>query len=242
MDYKLVIENSHFIIVTEDAKRWLVDTGSPISFASEECCLQFGAGEYNVVASPAMIGDVNGSGLLEAPIDVLIGMDILRKHCLMFDRSNGTVTIDGDMGLYEVRNTLPLRVTNIMGQSYVCCDVSINGVSVNTILDTGACISYLSSSHLNGVESVGEVHDYNPILGEINVTKHEVTVGFDGFSKVIEVGKMPSMLELTMQMIGINFVMGLDCLDCDCFGLDLKDGKLHVLADSVHTIEEGRTL
>ena len=169
---------------------------------------------------------VNNSNLLEHPIDMLIGMDILRNHVLTFNKSRQKIIIDNEPNQSNYAHALTLNISNIMGQSYVLCIIGINGKRVRAILDSGAWISYLSSTYLDGVEAIGEIHDYNPILGEIRTSKHRSRIQIDDTNQNIEVGKMTPILEMTMKVLNVDAIIGLDSIDSDAFCIDFISCRL----------------
>jgi len=224
----LRISNSHYIIVTAEGLNLLVDTGSPVSFCegNKRSVILFSGIEYSVQPKIDVMEQINNSGLIHEKIDALIGMDILCHHSFEFDRVENVVKIDAPLAGECYAYTIPMEVFNIMGQQGIALNVEINNQSVKTILDTGAWISYLSSSCLQGIAPVGRVEDFNPIFGKINATKHIVEMGIGGSSQNLAVAKMPNMLEMMMKMLGIDLVLGLDAIECDKICLDFLNGKL----------------
>ena len=71
-----------------------------------------------------------------------------------------------------------------------------------------------------------EIKDYNPILGDIHTTKHMVTLSCDGHTQNISVAKMPSVLELMMNMMGIEMILGLETIKYDKLCLNFVKGCL----------------
>ena len=226
MKHRLIIDNLHYVLVSDTGKRLLIDTGSPVSCAMKDCgAIVFGEKISETNAFSKIIESVNNSGLVAEPIDALIGMDILYGHRLVFDKNSHSIFIDEEVeeGVYE--HTMDLECIDLMGRC-ICGKMTVNSEEVNAILDTGAWIPYLSAQYLANVEACGDVQDYNPLLGTINTTKHNVTLCIGDISTNVTVGKMPSLLEATLSIIGIDLVIGFDVLPSQKFCLDLTSNRL----------------
>lgn len=224
---KLKIVNSHYLIETGDSKFFLIDTGSPMSFSrGVVTSITLGGTDYPLQSNEAMIDNINSSGLFQEQVEGLIGMDVLCGHTFEFDKVSGTVRIDAAIDEEDYHHTVPMEISNIMGQINVIIAVKVNGRPVRTIIDTGAWISYLSSQYLSSSETIGTIQDYNPVLGDFETTKHNVRLSLGEFEQNISVGKMPPLLEAVLSMISTGFVLGLDAIECDRICLDLKAPRL----------------
>lgn len=222
MECSFLINNSHYLIVTDDNKKLLIDTGSPNSFCLYPDGMQLDLGErrYSIEANLAMMEDINASNLLTERVHALIGMDILCNHILEFDKSRNVLFVDAEDSHLVYEHSIPVDCFNLLGFKGITLDVTINNHQATTLLDTGACISYLSSSYLDGVDVIGDVHDYNPILGPIETTKHEVVLSMGDFSQNLVVAKSPMLLEQTLRMLNVSVILGLDAIECDKICLD----------------------
>lgn len=225
---RLMIVNSHYLIVTKEGKNLLVDTGSPVSFCNEDqdILISLGDKEYVIQTNQFLADKINNAGLIDVRVDALLGMDVLCQHSFSFDKSENTVVVDVVLDEISYNHSAPIEIKDLMGQKCVMMEAKINQKSVRTILDTGAWISYLSSSYLNGVEEKGTIKDYNPIIGDIRTTKHEVELSIGDMSQIVDVAKMPSTLEMMMRMIGVGFVMGLDSIESDRICIDFRKGTM----------------
>lgn len=221
---KFEINNSHYILTADNGIKLLIDTGSPTSFGNVGE-IQLGARTYNVAPDENMLEKINDSQLFEGDIDVLIGMNILVNHRFDFNKDTLEVIIDGEADT-SFTHVMPFEISCMMGQNYISSHVHINGISVNTIIDSGAKISYLSPAYIDHIETVGEIHDYNPLLGDINTTTHNVTLGIDSYSSIINVALMPKLLNLMLNMINVDFLMGIDAIKTNRLCLDFMKKQL----------------
>jgi len=90
--------------------------------------------------------------------------------------------------------------------------VSINGASVNLILDTGAHISYLNSDYVSfDTKNLRSTNDFNPLLGNFEVSiVDEFEYSINGNTIIHEVGLSPSQLKTMLGQLRVGGVFGYD--------------------------------
>ena len=192
--------------------RFLVDTGSPTSFARGER-VSFG-GEAEDVADSAM-------GMLDADtlshyvgtyLDGLLGMDILGRHRLTFIRDklfvgDGTVEDGAGMPIRE-KSLIALDTGDFMGIQVV--SIYVNKRLVRMFVDTGAKISYLDASMLSEFQSEETLHDFYPGVGEFDVGVSTVWADLNGWPFQAKFGRLPPLLQTTLMMGGVDGILGRD--------------------------------
>ena len=202
--FKMEIDNGHIVLIPkENGKRYIVDTGSPISFSRIAETLTLRNEEKQLKSDPKMLQTINDNHLLAQEVDGLLGLDILKGNVWEFDFASHSILVN-EVAQPEYEESLPLNISSRTGLSF---DLSVRERSCQGILDSGAFIPYASSSLVADVAPCGEIDDYHPELGAIHTTLHLLTIRLGIREFNIKAGKMPQLLETMMSIAGI---------DCDC--------------------------
>lgn len=239
--HAMEVNNGHIVLVEQD-KRFIIDTGSPISYSREEQTLSVGGEEFklgpqtdipllsslknNALSQLAgsfitsSLKKFDFSKLVDGQIDGLLGLDILKDKSWEFVFASNRILVNEESDR-EYDNALALK--NSLALVF---KVKVNGNDCQGLLDTGAFVSYASAKLVEGIPSCGTLNDYNPQLGKINTTKHKVNIQLCGQNFDHEVGKMTGMLNLLMTTVGIDFLMGITPLGLSACRLDLKKYRL----------------
>ena len=210
--YKLEIEKKHPILVNQDGKRFLVDTGSPITMAKPfSLC-----GRMMIGGTTALMGTIrNLSGL---NVDGLIGLDILKKYHVVIDYANGQILFSKQPFAIKGERLPMNRMLGTIG-----FDATINGQPCKVILDTGAQISYVNASLVEGDEIVGHDTDFYPGLGTFDVELHRVALQIgDAGGMTVTVGVLPGLLACVTALVGQS-IIGYDLLSKAQVELDFEN-------------------
>jgi len=152
----LILRGGHLFLEV-DGGLWLVDTGATDSFGA--------AREIRLVETNHVLQDSYGGltpGRLSAYVSEdcagLLGVDILNQYDFVLDLTSGTAEVfsnDADLEGHDI----PLEVI----QGAPILTVRVRGADTKVIFDTGAQVSYLPASLLDGFPRAGTVTDfYNP--------------------------------------------------------------------------------
>lgn len=154
-------ENHLFVELPEGV--FLLDTGSPTSFGNTGS-ITF-AGEKT--ALPESFGHVDMSAirnLVVGPCNGLIGMNLLGNHPVRYSYKSRVLSV-GENALLE--RGIKVASSSLMGVPMI--GIQSRGSNFRTLFDTGAPYGYvMNQSLVNGLETTGSIHDYNPMLGEID--------------------------------------------------------------------------
>ena len=156
--YPFSMHNGH-IVADMGRECVLIDTGSPFSLCRED--EKNGGGTLDPLArqmggiSLEKIGEFVG-----CEVEALAGCDILNRY---------DVTIDP----VKRRLILYSEIQPFGGEAYDAefalgvpiLDVTVRGEKQRLCFDTGAQLSYLPESLIQGLESAGQRHDFSPLLG-----------------------------------------------------------------------------
>jgi len=221
MKTKLFRDHGHYFAEI-DGGLYLLDTGSPTSIGNTEIAL---SGINHVLKESLFtLQDINGHSLFKCRASGLLGMDILSRHEVVIDCENECIYWDENMAS-NFSSTVPLK--NVLGQA-VAVPASIDDRECMAILDTGAWTSYVKGSYVAEKQHVGEIEDYNPIIGDIHAFTYPAKITVGGFSSNVEIAEMPQLLEMTLSMVGVDMVIGLDHIGASMFLLDISRGVLGV--------------
>ena len=195
------------MFVTLVEGRFIVDTGSPTSFARGGK-ITF-AGKTADVSTSAM-GMLNSDELsryVGTELDGLVGMDILGDYRLSFV---GNRLLVDDIDVPE-DGFVALSTDSFIGVPVVT--ISVNGHDVKAFVDTGAKISYLNPDLLAGLPVEETVHDFYPGVGEFDVDVSSASCVLNGLLLKARFGRLPTLLQMTLMMGGVNGILGHDLLD-----------------------------
>ena len=212
------IDNGHIVLIPKgNGKRYIVDTGSPRSFSRIAETLTLGNEEKQLNPNPAMLQKINDN-LLSQEVDGLLGLDILMGNVWEFDFDSQSILVnEADQQEYE--ESIPLYISPITGLIDIA--LSVGNRSCKGILDSGAFVSYASSSLVANVAPCGEADDYNPRIGAMHTTLYLLAIRLGNREFTIKAGKMPQLLEMTTSLAGIDCVLGITMLGLKRCQLDL---------------------
>jgi hypothetical protein len=133
-------------------------TGS-ISFCDETVPLRERAGMLGMNISMTTIRK-----LVTGPCSGLLGMDVLGRHTLRFCLRAGALFV-GDVE--DVNRGTVLASAAAMGVPMI--GIHCRGSDLRALFDTGAQYGYaLNRDLVNGLDVIGHITDYNPLLGDIS--------------------------------------------------------------------------
>ena len=216
------------LIIDDNGKTLLVDTGSPFSIFDDAtldfCGRQFPKGITMVSAETI-------SNLLGMHVDALVGNDVLRQFAVLVDYSNGTIIFsDEDL-------SLPGGQAIALGNSFGIPKVTmqLRGKEGSFFLDTGAKISYVKSSTLDGLTPDGQATDFYVGYGDFETPIYHVPTSIGNHEFTVQYGTLPRILELSLiGLSGTTGVVGYDFFNSHVVLLDYKNDTLWLrpVADS----------
>lgn len=221
--FKADLYEGHLIFDNEGQKV-LVDTGSPVTI-SRNGHFGFMGQDYNCLTSFGG-NDINAlSELMGYNIDVLMGMNMIEKYCLLIDYRNETVAFSMENIPFEPRCSTPI-IQGQMGE--ICITLMINGQRINLALDTGARISYIDSSFTIGKNKIETKNDFNPLVGQFQTPIYAMEAAIDEYTFPVNFGVLPAMLAMPLKMIGIYGAIGFDLFNSFVVLLDFKTNTLFI--------------
>ena len=216
-EYKVQLKKDHLLI--DDHQGILIDTGSPTSFHDTgriELC-------GNSFSVPNSLLNVTSEYLTtEVGCDIhgLLGMDIISKHPILFDLRNNFIFADDDA---QYCSNLP---SFKLPYNLICVEIIVNGKTTRLIVDTGAKISYIDETFVNGLNSVDTKQDFSPLFGHFSTAIYECDIQFMANRPVaLKFGVPPFLLSSFMSTMNVQGILGLDFFKL--YRLQLRDCILY---------------
>jgi len=207
--YKFEYHNNH-PVVEIDGRNYVVDTGSPISFFVDghNGILTINNKSFNLKNNPMGINRDSIEDLIGKDINGFLGLDILFESGSIYMNRQKGYALFGDNS-FNLANKENIQKRSLMGLNMLEIPVTLNGISTTAIIDSGACISYVSSELIKNSKCTGTIYDYSPSFGgDIHTEKYEMELDICGFSCKAEMAKMTSMIEMSVGLLGYKVVMG----------------------------------
>ena len=111
---------------------------------------------------------------------------------------------------------------------YMSVEMTLAGNPARVILDTGAPISYVSGAFTEGLNPIGQVTDFNPLVpGDTFETPiFEFPASFAGIGFTMKAGHLPASLQMMLSVLGVDGVVGMEVLKR--FSVTISDGNIWV--------------
>lgn len=206
MEYPIDIFDNHVILIYKD-KRFLIDSGAPISIAAENSIEIFNT---NYLTESTYHGaDINEiSDFVGCSLDALVGNNILKRYTFQIDFSNK---------LFLAWDSIPETISNAKNfikadfQGIPTIDIRANDQDVITAwLDTGAKISYINKKYVRYLNSVDSQKDFFPSYGEFDVPIFSIPIIFNETEIPFKFGVLPEPLEEGMLSGKTSAIIGAD--------------------------------
>jgi hypothetical protein len=183
--------------------RWLVDTGSPMTFGSPGAITWAGTRR----AVPKSYGPVSLERIqpyIDVPFVGLIGVDLMNAQDLFWDGPAGVCRIgDGDISPSAVTVPMP----TLLGVPML--DLLIGGQPARFILDTGAPFGYVLDERLtsNAAED-GRIRDFSPIVGDIDSPAWRADIDLGGIRFTERVGLLEGLGRTALSLLSVDGILG----------------------------------
>ena len=204
--FKIDFVDGH-VLINDNGKRILVDTGSPLTVHKERC-FSFLGRDHSVSVSILGSSVRDLAALTGFEFTTLLGMDIMSQYKVVFDYENKELTFLTEEEPDIVGTPYPL--INIMGVKAL--RMNINGHNLIAAVDTGAPLSYIDKDITSNVSPVGEKEDFYPTVGRFATPIYSLETEFAGKQFTVDYGILPGMMAVRNKVQGINAVVGYDFL------------------------------
>ena len=206
--YSLVIERKHGILINEEGRRLLIDTGSPINIGNPFML----CGEIQNSSNLGMLSQIKEQSGLE--IDGLIGMSTLRKWNIRLDYPNKKVQFSSTP--FEMPGC-KTAIHTLFGMA-IFFDATLDGTTQKrrVILDSGAPISYIKPELVKQFAPIDSIADFHPEIGEFTVPIYpemQMSISNGSYRLPVNFGVLPgaSLISLSTSVLS-DAIIGYDLL------------------------------
>lgn len=185
----------------------LVDTGSLYS-VSDNGFFEFLGVKYTVKDSFMDICVGYLANLMGLDFDIVMGMDVFSKYNVHIDYSSMRITFS-DVKL-QIESASEISLFSNPGE-VICIPVKIDGLTVRSIIDTEAEVSYLNKSFIigNGENSAKTCPDeHRAYMFHTNRYKKRTELADIAFD--INYGTFPDVMELQLNCTNVEAIIGYD--------------------------------
>lgn len=199
--YPIARVSGHLLAIFGE-ERWLLDTGSPVSFGRSRS-LELDGQRFAIAREALGLDAVSLSALVGEPLSGLIGNDVLGcvdmeihadAGCLRI--SSGSLDLDG--------HSFPLD--EFMGVPVL--EIESDEGTHSMFFDTGAQISYFQHEALGRYEAAGELLDFFPGMGEFTTDTYIVPFRLGPLALEFRCGRLPQLLGLSLSLAGVEGIIG----------------------------------
>lgn len=223
----------HHIIINDNGRTLLIDTGSPSTLFDGDEFEFLGKCVHKGILSfpPEIIGEMLGTH-----IDALVGCDILKHFSVLIDCGQSSITFSDEELSLPDGECFPL--SSKLGLP--CVSLHLNGLDGDFFLDTGAKISYVKRNFVNGLTPERQENDFYPGYGHFETPVYSIPTSVVGHEFPVSYGTLPKMLELSLlNLTGATGIIGHDLFQHFAVLLDLRNKtvQLRVLPKCQNTSE-----
>jgi len=200
-EYELHLVNGH-LITNIEGQSILIDTGIPISLGKTHE-LYFLNSVHPLSRDYMGVSMEYLEKMVGTPIDVVIGMDILKKYFVTFALPQHRLMISSQLSFPSIER---IPMTSLMGVPII--KIGVDGKDQEVFLDTGAKLSYIKKEIAVKHPSVGKERDFYPGMGEFETQVYEIPFQLGTQKFNLRCGILPALLEATVLVTGKSGIIG----------------------------------
>lgn len=159
----------NLITVEIEARNYLVDTGSNMSFSLNDNNLDLVINDKNYLLKPnlasAIVKDTLNHLIPGKVVDGVIGTDIIIGNNLSIDYLNKEIYFDIVKPPYDFIEQYFILFEVKLG--YLFTNMYLYSDKLTMLIDSGAKIGYVKSEYLDLSKPLGEYEDWSPELGKM---------------------------------------------------------------------------
>jgi hypothetical protein len=207
--------DGHVLVHLEDGRRLLMATGSPVSL-SEAGSVTFLGKQFHAPPRWASVTLATIRTEIAAPVDGLLGMDVLGRLSWSLDVAAGALWISKEP-LANPGEALPVR----MSEGVPVIDIRVDGRRAEAFLETGAWLSYMPAGEVSGLESIDTRSDFvllpEPIRFRTPIYRRTIRLGASDVTS--EFGVLPAHSGVAAA-VGDRWIVGAQILAQRAFTFD----------------------
>ncbi len=204
--FAIRLVNGHLIAEIE-GQSILVDTGIPISLGTKPEF--YFLNEVHTLSTDYMgVTLTSIEKLVGTRIDVLLGMDILKKYYVTLELNRNRIEFSSEKRM-NLSDCIPM--SNFMGVPMI--KAYFDNAPVDMFLDTGAKLSYIKKEIASKYKPVGTEKDFYPSMGEFETPVYEIAFMLGLEQITLRFGVLPALLESTLLVTGKAGIIGAELFD-----------------------------
>ena len=225
-NYPLTVFDSH-LLFEYDGMTVLIDTGSPVTIAAQEC-INF-MGTTFMCQKSFMSTNIEGvSNWMKHDVDVLMGLDVLSHFTILVDTQQAKITFS-DEPLAQDGVSLPMEQCH----GYFAVNLTVNEALVKMIFDTGAKISYIHPRFTQDIQPACELEDFSPLINarfKTPIFQLNAEAGGEQFDAAF--GNLPCQLSGVLNQLGVDGFIGHDLFKSFKVLIDFKNRNISLSQSS----------
>lgn len=180
--YKYELVNNHYVVEI-NAKKYLIDTGSPASFGLNKPIKDLIIDGYAYPLKSESLDEKEIANFIGVNVDGFIGLDIICKTSLTIYK-NGYL----DFKVHDVNGSkIQLDRMKFYVNKVLAIDVKCEDVPGKFVIDIGAKYAYGTKAIFDNKKAFDHVYDYNPTLKRLDSDIFHLDIEIDGKKKAIDV-------------------------------------------------------
>ena len=221
MNYNIDNFDNH-LIINDHGKKFLIDTGAPVSFSNET---EINIFEQTYRASQSYLGfsieKLNEE--IKYDLDALIGGNILKNHIFQVDCKNKLFSVLNEISLDNTQEYIDLDFQ----MDIPIIEIGVEKKTKRAFLDTGAKISYLNRKLVKHLEEIEIREDFHPTLGRFQTPIYKIPMILNEREISLEFGVLPEKLESGLLVTGIEAIVGNDIFSFFSLIFNYSDKKIY---------------
>lgn len=219
-EYYLHLVNGHLFTEIE-GQSILIDTGIPISLGKTPEI-------YFLNMVHPLSRDYMGvtlesiEKLVGSRIDMLMGMDILKKYYVTLALKQHRLMISSQ---FDFPSRERIQMNSLIGVPII--KIGVDGKDQEVFLDTGAKLSYIKKEIAMKYSTVGKERDFYPGMGEFETQVYEIPFQLGTQKFNLKCGVLPSLLETTVLVTGKSGIIGSEFFEKFMVSLAFPENLLH---------------
>ena len=200
--YQVEIYDNHVLLLIDD-KRVLLGTGATFSIGLQP--FEFMESKFPLRNTYLGTNIKEISQLLDTPIDVLLGGDILKEYYFIVDIDEKLATFS-TVPLDFVGQPLPLDlVLNVPVTQF-----EVSGKALRSFFDISAKVSYLKKEFTENYPQNRTETDFYLGIGRFETGTYDIPVKLAGNHMTLQFGQLPDLLNMALAMANCDGIFGFE--------------------------------
>lgn len=199
--HRITLDHGH-LLAELDGRRWVVDTGCPITFGTVDRVALFGD-RISVQTSALGLNAAALSDFIGVPVAGLLGSDAINRFDILFDLAAGRMT-RVQAGTSVPGHRMPIELA--LGVPKLTVEVQSRPIMV--VFDTGAQIGYFTREIVERGGNPGEFTDFFVGIGRFTTRVADVPIRIGPVACLHRAGEPPDPVWQLVRSLGAEGILG----------------------------------